>query len=83
MNKHIIMQKILNNDEVSDELFRKICQFLDIVDSNDVEKIIETFKKLYPESEKIEENPTENDPEIGGDDNENSETGTESQDLNR
>ena len=60
MNKHVIMQKLLNNEDVSDSLFRKIYQFLDVVDSNDVEKLVEIFKEFYPEDSKTEEKNSEN-----------------------
>ena len=60
MNKHVIMQKLLNNEDVSDSLFRKIYQFLDVVDSNDVEKLVEIFKEFYPEDSETEEKNSEN-----------------------
>ena len=73
MNKHVIMQKLLNNEEVSDSLFRKIYQFLDVVDSNDVEKLIEIFKEFYPEDSETEEKNSENSGETSENLDENSE----------
>ncbi len=78
MNKHVIMQKLLSNEEVSDSLFRKIYQFLDVVDSNDVEKMIEIFKEFYPEDNEIEHEPTENGSDNSETTNENSENSDES-----
>lgn len=81
MNKHVIMQKLLTNEEVSDSLFRKIYQFLDVVDSNNVEKMIELFKELYPEDSETEEKNSENsektDESNGENDNEISNNGTD------
>ena len=87
MKKHVIMQKLLNSNEVSDSLFRKIYQFLDIADSNNVEKLIELFKGFYPEedetSENFDENGAENSENLEENFNENSENKDESQVFER
>ena len=77
MNKHVIMQKLLKNEDVSDSLFRKIYQILDIADSNDVEKLVEIFKEMYPETEEIHKEPIENESENTENQSENSEKSDE------
>ena len=43
MNKSAIIQKLVNNEKVSDSLFRKICQFLDMADKDDADGIADLF----------------------------------------